>query len=66
MWYFPVTGRLSFLTLNSPSTLASGDDNYGVGDSVSTGGAFEFGDGYIYSVFVSTIQTDMYTISVYV
>ena len=54
--YFPVTGTLSFLTLHSPSTLASGDDNYG--GFVSTGGAFEFGDGYIYSVYVSTVQKD--------
>ena len=25
---------------------------------MSTGGAFEFGDGYIYSVYVSTVQKD--------
>ena len=52
--YFPVTGTLSFLTLYSPSTVSSGDDNYG--GSVSTEGAFEFGDGYVYSVYVSTVQ----------
>ena len=51
---FSVTGTLSFLTLYSPSTF-SGDDNY-VGP-VSTGEAFEFGDGYIYSVYVSNVQT---------
>ena len=54
--YFPVTGTLPFLTLNSSSTVSSGDDNYG--GSVSTGAAFEFGDGYIYSVYVSTVQND--------
>ena len=49
----PVTGTLSFLTLYSPSTVSSGDDDYS--GPVSTGGAFEFGDGYIYSVYVSML-----------
>ena len=56
MWYFPVTGILSFLTLYSPSTVSSGDSYYG--GPVSTEGAFEFGDGYVYSVYVSTVQKD--------
>ena len=50
----PVTGTLSFLTLNFPAIVASGDDYYG--SSVSTVGAFEFGNGYIYNVYVSTVQ----------
>ena len=53
---YPVTGTLSFLTLNSPSTVSSGDDNYG--GAVSTRGAFDFGGGYIYNVHVSTVQKD--------
>ena len=53
---FPVTGTLSFLTLYSPSTISRGNDYYG--GRVSTGGAFEFGNGYIYSVYVSTVQKD--------
>ena len=53
---FSITGTLFFLTLNSSSTVSSGDDNYG--GPVSTGGAFEFGNSYIYNVYVSSIQTD--------
>ena len=49
---FPVTERLSFLTLYSPSTVSSGDEYYA--GPVSTGtSSFEFGDDYIYSVYVS-------------
>ena len=53
---FPFTGTLSFLTLYSPSTVTRGDEDYG--GRVSTGGGFEFGNGYIYSVYVSTVQKD--------
>ena len=56
MWYFSVTGTLPFLTLHSPSTVSSGDDYYG--GSVSTGRRFKFGDGYVHSVYVSTVQKD--------
>ena len=55
---FSVTGTLSFLTLNSPSTVSRGDDNYG--GSVSIGGTFEFGNGYISSVYVSTVHAKGY------
>ena len=55
--FFPVTGTLFFLTLNSPSSVSSGDGDYG--GPVSTRGAFEFGNSYIYSVYVSTIQKDI-------
>ena len=47
----PVTGTLSFLTLYSPSSISSGDD---YGGPVSTRGAFEFGNGYINVLRVST------------
>ena len=51
----PVTGTLSFLTLYSPSTVSSGDDDYS--GPVSTGtSAFAFGNSYIYNVYVSTIH----------
>ena len=54
----PVTATLSFLTLNSPLTVSSGDDDYA--GPVSTGTGFQFGDGYIHSVYVSIIQKDAY------
>ena len=54
MVYFLVTGRLSFLTLYRATTLSRGFDSY----PVSTGGAFQFGDGYVYSVYVSTVEKD--------
>ena len=36
--------------------MSSGDQTHG--GPVSTGGAFEFGNGHIYSVYVSTVQKD--------
>ena len=53
-WYFPVTGTLSFVTLYSPSTLTSGDENYGGFLLTRTG--FMFGNDYVYSIFVSAVQ----------
>ena len=51
---FPVTGTLPFLTLYSASTVTRGDEYFG--GPVSTLGTFEFGDGYVKSVYVSTVQ----------
>ena len=48
--HLPVIGTLNFVTLYSATSLSREDDAYS--SPISTDGAFRFGTGYVYSVYV--------------